>query len=130
MGSHGDISSELRLPIQDLLYAVLIHDHQHQISCGGTELHANTGLIELAHNWRAPATILVPVEKGQAGGGVELLTRTTPMPLEKMPTTQVVPQALKAKTRQDHGRAQEYIEDIIRMASHGFSDAGNRPQER
>ena len=39
----------------------------------------------------------MPVEKGQAGGGVEFLTRTTPVPLAKIPATLVVPQDVKAR---------------------------------
>jgi hypothetical protein len=40
--------------------------------------------------------IPMPVEKGQAGGGVELLTMMVPLPLAKIPATQVVPQDAKA----------------------------------
>jgi hypothetical protein len=39
----------------------------------------------------------MPVEKGQAGGGVEFLTRMMPVPLAKIPATQVVPQDVKAR---------------------------------
>jgi hypothetical protein len=41
--------------------------------------------------------IPMPVGKGQAGGGVEFLTRTMPVPLAKIPATQVVPQDVKAR---------------------------------
>ena len=41
--------------------------------------------------------ILMPVEKGQAGGGVEFLTRMMPVPFAKIPATQVVPQDVKAR---------------------------------
>jgi hypothetical protein len=50
-----------------------------------------------------PAAMFIvpmPVEKGQAGGGVEFLTRMMPVPLVKMPETQVVPQDVK--TAPDH----------------------------
>ena len=39
----------------------------------------------------------MPVEKGQAGGGVEFLARMMPVPLAKIPATQVVPQDVKAR---------------------------------
>ena len=39
----------------------------------------------------------MPVEKGHGGGGVEFLTRMTPLPLAKIPATQVVPQDVNAR---------------------------------
>ena len=55
--SGGGIGSELCLSVQDLLCAVFVHNHQHEISRRGTKLHTDAALIELVHCRRAPITI-------------------------------------------------------------------------
>src|SRR5260370_33992497 len=47
----------------------------------------------------AAATFIIPmpVEKGQAGGGVEFFTWMMPLPLAKIPANQGVPQDVKAR---------------------------------
>ena len=61
----------------------------------------------------AAATFIVPmpVEKGQAVGEGEFLTRTVPVPLAKTPATQVVPQDVRAK----HADTATALRSIFRM---------------
>jgi hypothetical protein len=56
--------------------------------------------VQVSQIWDLIAATFImpmPVEKGQAGGGVEFLTRTIPVPLAKIPATQVVPQDASAR---------------------------------
>lgn len=56
--------------------------------------------VQISQIFDLPAATFIipmPVEKGQAGGGVAFLTRMVPLPLAKMPATQVVPQDVKAR---------------------------------
>ena len=59
-----------------------------KICSGRLEAVQNSQICDLA----AVTFIMpMPVKKGQAGGGVEFLTKMTLLPLGKMPATQVVP---------------------------------------
>ena len=53
----------------------------------------------------------MPVEKGHGGGGVEFLTRMTPLPLAKIPATQVVPQDVNAR----HGDTTTALRNAFRI---------------
>jgi len=55
--------------------------------------------------------IPMPVGKGQAGGGVEFLTRMMPVPLAKIPATQVVPQEVKAR----HANTTTALRNVFRV---------------
>src|SRR5580704_17856461 len=70
--------------------------------------------VQISQICDLPAATLIipmPVEKGQAGGGVAFLTRMVPLPLGKIPATQVVPQDVKAR----HANTTTALRDVFRI---------------
>jgi len=70
--------------------------------------------LQISQIWDLPAATFIipmPVEKGQAGGGVEFFTRMMPVPLAKTPATQVVPQDVKAR----HANSTTTLRSVFRI---------------
>src|SRR5580704_2804612 len=80
-----------------------------KICCGRLEAVQNSQICDLA---AVTFIIPMPVEKGQAGGGVEFLTKMTPLPLAKIPATQVVPPQ-DAKAR--HANTTTALRNVFRI---------------
>src|SRR5215471_1810329 len=79
-----------------------------KICCARLEAVQSSQICDLP---AATFIIPMPVGRGQAGGGVEFLTRTTPVPLAKTPATQVVPQEVKAR----HANTTTALRNVFRI---------------
>src|SRR5580692_4220779 len=80
-----------------------------KICSGRLEAVQNSQICDLA----AVTFIMpMPVERGQAGGGVEFLTKMTPLPLAKIPATQVAPPQ-DAKAR--HANTTTALRNVFRI---------------
>src|SRR5208283_4748759 len=70
--------------------------------------------VQISQIFDLPAATFIipmPVEKGQAGGGVAFLTRMVPLPLAIIPATQVVPQDVKAR----HANTTTALRNVFRI---------------
>jgi hypothetical protein len=70
--------------------------------------------VHVSQTWDLIATTFImptPDEKGHAGGGVEFLTRMMPVPLAKIPATQVVPQDVRTR----HANITTAFRNVFRM---------------
>jgi hypothetical protein len=85
-----------------------------EVECFWAKIWSRLEVVQISQICDVPAATFIipmPVEKGQAGGGVEFLTRMMPVPLAKIPATQVVPQDVKAR----HANTTTALRNLFRI---------------